>query len=170
MKKTVLFTFVALLLAIAIALSNLTQAKYRTGKLDISSLPSFDLLSLDSITAIHTQQINPGNPILLVYFSPDCDHCHRQISGILKKIAQLSTVRIYLFTPMPLSDLKVFVSYYRLDKYKNITVGWDNQYMFYKFYKATEFPCTVIYNSKKQLVKLYRSEVEAETIINSIRS
>jgi len=136
----------------------------------ISNLPSFNLLLLDSATKINTAQIRGGNPIILMWFSPDCEHCYQQTKKIVENINSLENAQIYLFSHMPLDELRVFFFAFHLDKYKNITVAKDYEYAFYKFYKPTGFPYTAIYSSQKKLIKLYKEEIEINQLVKAIHT
>jgi hypothetical protein len=145
------------------------QAKCPKGSsLDISAIPAFDLLLADSVTVFSTSRIPAGSPVILMYFSPDCEHCQRQTDALVKHIESLRDVRIYLITPLPFGEMKTFTLDYHLSRYTNITVGQDYRYAFYKYYKAEAFPCTAIYDDRKQLIKLYRQELGIDRILETI--
>lgn len=158
------------LIAISFCLAQ-CQINPRTASVkNFAKIPAFDLLLMDSITVFNTSLIPPGNPVILMYFSPDCDHCQRQTIALLKNINDLRNVRIYLFTPMPFGDIRSFYTDYHLTQYTNVMVGRDFRYAFYKYYNAKSFPCTVFYNDKKQLIKLYREEIDIHQILKTLHS
>ena len=134
---------------------------------DYSALPSFNLLLSDSITKFNTGDIASGKAVILMYISTDCEHCHALTKELLKNINSLKDIQIYLFTPMPFKEMKQFSQDFRLEDYKNITVGNDYEYAFYRIYNATSFPCIAIYDKEKKLVKFYKGEVSIDKIVEA---
>lgn len=134
---------------------------------EIIDLPSFKLLLTDSTTVVNTKDIHTGKPIILMYFSPDCEHCQEQTKNILKNMSELKDTQIFLLSPASLSEIKAFYSSFHLASYKNIFVGRDFEYAFYPLYKSPNFPCTAIYDSKKKLVKLFKTEIDISQIIEA---
>src|SRR5436309_783610 len=98
--------------------------RHATGT-SISTLPSFDVLLLDSTTIYHSKQIKLGNPTVFLYFNTDCPHCQKETKNILQHIDSLKNVQLYFLTPMSLGDLKEFNNNFHLSNYKNIIVGKD---------------------------------------------
>lgn len=138
---------------------------------DISyQMPTFTLLLMDSSTKICTTSIVAGKPTIMMYVSPDCEHCHRLTEQLLKNINALKETQIYFFTPLSLSEMKHFSNNFKLTDYPNITVAHDYEFAFYKFYHANAFPCTAVFDKEKKLVKVYKGEVEIEKILEAVRS
>jgi thiol-disulfide isomerase/thioredoxin len=137
---------------------------------EVSTLPSFNLVLIDSSTIFNTRDISAGKPVILIYFSPDCEDCQAQIRSLLKNIDFLKNSKIVLLTPMPFNELKRFYISFQLTNFKNITVGEDYEYAFGKLFKPTRFPFTAIYNGQKQLVKLYSGIIHITQIVKAIQS
>jgi thioredoxin-related protein len=133
-----------------------------------SKLPSFDVLLEDSSTHFNTQQIPQGKSTLLIYFSPDCEHCQAQTESLLANIRALKDIQIYFLTAASISELKAFSQTYHLDHYSNITTANDYQYAFFRIFKVTGFPYVVIYDNNRQLVKLYKGETDIHRIVNAL--
>ena len=148
----------------------LSACGQRGGKYNaISTIPSFNLLLMDSATVINTNQIQKGAPVVLMYFSPDCEHCQIEIQSLVKNAHLLGDTKIYLFTPAPFDELKAFYKTNNLGQYRNFVVGKDYEYAFYKHFKAESFPYTVVYDSQRKLVRLYKSEIEISNILEAIK-
>lgn len=132
------------------------------------SIPSLNLLLSDSLTIFNTKHVALGKPTLLIYFSPDCELCQDEIKELLYKIDILSNTQIYLLTPMPFTELQDFNKKYNLKHYKNITIGYDFENAFYNYFKVPNFPCTIIYDTKMNLIRIYKKPVSPEEIKNAI--
>lgn len=156
MKTITLSIFICLLLS----------CKSRTSGGEV--LPDFDVLLPDSITRINTSEIKTGAPIVLLYFSPDCEHCQNETEAILQHIDRLKDVRFYFITNDPFDRLKIFGQHYRLDKYSNILLGQDEQFFLLRYLKGSFPPCLVLYDKDKRKSKTFQGETPIDTIISSI--
>ncbi len=129
------------------------------------NLPAFKLLAMDSATVFNTYYIPAGKITVLMMFSPDCDHCHKQIEKILSKMDSLKNVQFYLVTPMSIAMTKEFAAKLKLSAYKNIHVYKDYQYFYPMFYSASTVPIFAVYDKKKKFVELWDGNVKIKNLI-----
>lgn len=136
----------------------------------ISSLPSFPVLLLDSTTLIdpHTNSIN--KPILLIYFRPDCPHCKRETSWIINSPEMLKGYQIYFITGYSIQEALNYSKMFHLNQYHNIFIGKDFNHSFKSIFKPSAIPFIAIYNSQRQLAKIYTGEVTVTSLITAIHS
>ncbi len=135
-----------------------------------AEIPSFNLMLQDSTTIFNTQAIPEGGPTVLIFFSPDCDHCQRETADILGKMDSLKNVRFYFVSFDPIERLKVFNGYYKIHKYTNVVVGRDYTYAFPKYFKDALPPFSVIYDKDKRLRAVYKGETTASQFISVINN
>ena len=128
------------------------------------TIPAFEILLLDSASTFNTYDIPKGKPTILMYFSPDCDHCEQMTDDILKNMADLSKVQIYMITPMSLSVLQKFYLKMGLRRYKNIMVGKDYKFFFTDFYRAQYVPYIAIYDKHKHLVATWDGDAKIKDV------
>jgi len=133
------------------------------------SLPNFNLLLLDSTTILSSNKIPVGKPIVLFFFSPDCEHCQAETEAVLNNIDSLKNVRFYFATFDSMEKLKIFNEYYDLPKYKNIVLGRDYKFFLPRFYHITSTPYTALYDSQKELKVAFIGETDASTMITEIK-
>lgn len=132
------------------------------------SLPAFNILLLDSSTVFNTYNVPQGKPTVLMFFSPDCDHCEMQTDSILKHMDAMKNVNFYLFTPLSLAQTRVFYNKLGLKKYPNITVGQDSQFFFPAFYGTSYVPYIVVYDRNKKLVKGWEGGVKIPELLSAL--
>lgn len=132
---------------------------------NIASLPSIDLLLPDSLTHINTNEIKGGKFIALLYFSPDCEHCQHETKTILHHIDSLRDVRFYFISNDSLNKIKIFRSVFHLEKYSNITLGWDTQFLFPRHFKGAYPPYLVLYDRRLQQLGTFEGGLEASKMI-----
>lgn len=107
---------------------------------------------------------------MLMYFSPDCDHCEIITKEIIDNIEEFKKTKIYMFSPMSLGMIKDFYNKMGLDKYrKHITVGQENTGFFHSYYGTRYVPHIVIYNKDKKLVAAFEGNGNIKDIILAIR-
>lgn len=120
------------------------------------AFPKFDLLRTDS-SHFKSSSVKNGEPAMLIYFSPTCDHCRQFISDLLKNMQSFKQYQIILVTYIDLPEIKKFENDYQLKKYKNIITGTEGaDFTVRYFYNVGTFPFTALYNKNKTLVAVYR--------------
>jgi thiol-disulfide isomerase/thioredoxin len=132
-------------------------------------VPPFQLLATDSLNTVTRNDLKPGLPVLIMYFSPECDHCQKQTEFILSAIDSLRNVEIVLATYQPFTQLKVFVKKYNLSAYPNIYIGRDTRYFMAPFYNIHKLPFLALYNSKGKLITTYATGAIGETLVKSFK-
>src|ERR1700753_607283 len=133
--------------------------------LAVESLPSFDMLLLDSVTHIQAKEIPSDKPLMLIYFRPNCPHCQAETKKIVNNIEAFKDVRIYFLAGTSIEDIRQYVQKYNLYLYSNILVCKDFNHSFAKAFKVRSIPCLAIYNDKKNLVKIYKGEAPLSSLI-----
>lgn len=129
-------------------------------------LPPFRILLLDSITHFNTIDIPKGNPSILMFFSPDCEHCQKETESIIKNMDSLRNVNLIFITVDPFDRMKVFNEFYKLSKYKNVMVGRDYSFFFPYHFQGAQPPYTVIYDRHKRMEAVLSSETNAHELIS----
>jgi len=132
------------------------------------TIPSFDFLLPDSTTRVNTAAIPKGDPIVLLYFSPDCEHCQHETETIIHHMDSLKQVRFYFITNDPPERIKIFNEVYKLGKYTNITLGWDNQFFFPRHFKGAAPPYLVLYDRQKRMQGAFKGGLEAGQMIEFV--
>jgi hypothetical protein len=162
MKGVFIFIFCCLLMACRFQ----GKGKKLSG---IMKLPVFTIMSIDSSACMSSNNIPTGRPIILMYFNPDCDHCQQETRELLAHIGQLRETSIYLVTNGDTEALIKYCQNFRLDTVKNLIIGKDYQYSFFRAYLPPVVPFIAIYNSRKELVKIYNGEIEMYRVIAMIK-
>ncbi|MBL7717891.1 MAG: thioredoxin family protein [Flavipsychrobacter sp.] len=134
------------------------------------TLPAFDVLYLNGKDTFHTKDIPVGKPSVIVYFSPDCDHCKKVISAMLAQMDKMKDVNVYFMTFMPVIALEIFNRGYHLERYPSVKlIGQDFKMFFPEFYGVSSVPNVVLYNKNKKFVKLWKNDVTMEEIVAELK-
>ena len=133
------------------------------------TIPPFTLMKVDSST-FTKNSIAKNKKTLIVYFSPECDHCRHQTDSILAKIDMLKNIQILMATYQPFEEMKEFYKKYRLSRYQNISIGRDVNFFFPPFYKITNLPYLILYNEKGKLVTTFEGITRIDTVLQAFKS
>jgi peroxiredoxin len=133
----------------------------------VTKLPFFKIISLDSSKCINTADLHTGKPILFMYFGPNCEVCQQETKELIKHLDALQNIDIYMISNESTESSKRFSQFFRLDTIQNIFIGSDYDYTFFNIYSPNSIPFLAIYDSKKNLKKLYREKVPITSIINA---
>lgn len=135
----------------------------KTG-LEGKTLPTFNLLSPDSSTWIHTNQAPKGKPIALFYFSPHCPYCKAQTKEIIEDIDKLESIQFYFITPFPFAEMKKFYKEYDLGKYPNIITAIDTGMTVGSYFETSSVPYIAIYGKDQKLNHTFEGKIFSSQI------
>lgn len=162
MKKQFLFAILAL--TSISALSQIDSTKLPAYK-RFPTLPPVKLLLTDSVGHFSKQDFSKKEPVLIILFNPDCEHCQKETEEILDSMNHFKHIQIIMATMMPFDKMTEFYKKYNLAKYKNIVVGQDTQYFLPVFYMVSNLPYLALYNKKGELITTYEGAVPIHRVI-----
>lgn len=130
------------------------------------TVPPYELLGIDSV--VHTKAELTKKPLLLMYFSPGCDHCIQQIGAMTSYWKELAGYQIVLATYEPMEDLKAFITRFFLDKQPNLIAGRDTKFMLPVFFAMKSLPYLAIYDKKGALVTTFEGTTKMEKVVEAL--
>ena len=133
------------------------------------TVPPFQLLKTDSTTMLTKNDLQKNRPVMIMYFSPDCDHCQKQMDDLMKDFEPFRNIQLVMATVQPLEMLRSFYEKYALAKYENILVGRDIKYILPPFYQMRNLPYMALYDRKGNLITTYEGNVKPATLLKSFR-
>lgn len=112
-----------------------------------------------------------GKPILIIYFSPECEDCHVFIEGMLNRAGDFKGVSIAMVTYMTGDIVSKYVVKNSLNMYTNIYVGTEGNTLFLKnYYNIITFPYVVLYDKNGNLIVKYTTkQVDLNDLVNRIK-
>jgi thiol-disulfide isomerase/thioredoxin len=160
-------TFLLLTLALSVAAqSDSLQPAYKR----FPTVPPFQLLQLDSATTLTKEDLARNHAVLIMFFSPDCDHCQHQTEDLLKDMESFKNVEIVLASFQPFDMIKGFYEKYQLAKYPNIHIGRDTKYFLPPFFKMTNLPYLALYNRKGDLITTFEGNVKTSRLLKEFKN
>ncbi|MDP4261808.1 MAG: redoxin domain-containing protein [Bacteroidota bacterium] len=129
------------------------------------TVPPFKLLETDSASFFTKADLKKNKAVLLMLFSPTCEHCQHETEELLKNMDEFKKIQIVMATTMPFVQMKEFYAKYELEKYKNIKVGQDIQYMLPSFYLVRNLPYLAMYDKDGKLLSTFEGTMKMEDLI-----
>ncbi len=131
------------------------------------TVPPYELLGTDSI--LHTKANLAKKPLLLMYFSPTCDHCIQQMADMNKYWKQLEDYQLVLATYEPMEDLAQFIKRFGLDQHTNIITGRDEKFMLPGFFAMRSLPYLALYDKKGNLITTFEGTTKMEKVLEGFQ-
>lgn len=114
-------------------------------------------------------ELDSSKPVVIFYFHPECEHCRYEASEIGKWPEKFCNVNMIMITSDTLSkEVEAFAIKYHLCEIENITILFDPEYTFERFFGTSIIPSIFIYGSDRKLIKKYNGEIKISAIINII--
>jgi thioredoxin-related protein len=131
------------------------------------TVPPFRLLKLDSTTYLTKDDLHKNRKTLVMYFSPDCEHCKHQTEAILADFKDFRDIEIVMATYQPFSEMKEFNEHYKIYEHPNILIGRDEQFRLPPFYKIKSLPYLALYDRKGNLITTFEGTQKTEDLIKA---
>lgn len=132
------------------------------------SLPSFTILQEDSTSWFSSRDIKKGVPVIIILFSPECEHCKKQASLMTKNMTELRNTEIIMATFQPVYKMKEFIRQYKLYQYSNVHVGRDVKYFFGPFYRVRSAPFLALYDKNRNLITVFEGDTKVDKILDAL--
>lgn len=129
------------------------------------TVPPFRLLLGDSATWYTKEDLPRKRPVLIMVFSPDCEHCKHETEEIIKNIKEFKKIQIVMATFLPLDKMKKFYGFFELYRYENIVVGRDENFILAPFYNLRNMPFLAFYDKKGNLIDVNEGNLPVDKIL-----
>ena len=111
-----------------------------------------------------------AGPVVLIYFSPDCEHCQAFTKDMLKNYSAFANKQVVMITFQSMEMLRPFATQHKLSSYPNIKVGTEGySYIVQRYYQIKSFPYIALYNKAGNLVQTFEGEQPHQTIFNAVK-
>jgi thioredoxin-related protein len=127
------------------------------------TVPPFNILQVDSTTL--TKDKLKHQPTLIMYFSPDCDHCKHQWADMEKRMKELKKYQIVMVTYQPFEEMVTFYKAQRIAEYPNIRLGRDTKFFLPPFFKIKSLPFQALYDKNGNLITTFQGNVKIDNLL-----
>lgn len=161
-------TFITLFILLQTAITGFSQQNeppYRR----FPTVPPLKLLLTDSSTIFTDKELKKNTPLFFILFSPDCEHCKKETEDLIDNIDSLKNIQIVMATFMPFAKMKEFYNSYQLNRFPNITVGYDIQHILATYYRISYTPFVALYDKKGNLIEGFQGAMPLPKVLEFFR-
>lgn len=131
-------------------------------------VPPFRMIQPDG-NVFRAQDLPMGKPIIMIYFSTECDDCLQMIMNLLARMDEFNTASIAMITYFPVQTVADFVTSFYLDNYSNIYVGTEGTSFFVRdYYSISELPFIALYTKEGNQVKRYYDGADLDDLAEQL--
>jgi hypothetical protein len=127
-------------------------------KLTLTSVPFFNTDSTN-------YRVDSANPILLVHFNSECEHCQYELAELSKNLDALQHATILLMSTENIAVIKKTAQNFGLVNTQNIKFLKINRDNVFENFGPLSTPHILIYNEDSKLVKEFKGETKIEAIL-----
>jgi thioredoxin-related protein len=127
------------------------------------TVPPFTILQADSTNL--TKDNLKHQPTIIMYFSPDCDHCKHQWADMERRMKDLKKYQIIMITYQPFEEMVAFYKSQKIASYPNIKMGRDTKFFLPPFYKIQSLPYQALYDKNGELVTTFEGNVKIDKLL-----
>lgn len=159
MKKVILYILLLVLINTVVAQSGNSLLYPRS-----STLPPFTITKVPDSTRFAMANLQKNKAVMIVVFSPDCEHCQHEIKKIKANIKLFKNVQIVMISNLGYQYIKVFYKEFEIAKYPSITMGMDYRYLLGSFFNMEGLPSVFLYDKNGKFVKAFDRNAPVQTI------
>lgn len=114
------------------------------------------------------EQLEKEKPVILVYFSPTCDHCKSLTEAMLKS-SKINNSQVVMISFEDIRQVKAFDDEYKISSRKNIKIGSEGYtFVVQKYYKIEHFPFVATFDKNRKLKKVIPWNLTPEQIVSQL--
>lgn len=167
MKKMIKIALLIVVLAgVTFAVTEAIRQVSRKNRITagVQHIPDFSFRQLNG-DLFSTAMLEKNRSVLVVYFSPDCEHCQYEAREINKYRPQLKEAQILMVSDDPIPRIQQFDSLFLLSGNPQVKILKSEQDNFYKVFGTRAIPALFIYNKQGVLVKQFMGEANMDAIL-----
>ncbi len=149
---------------IAVVACTPSTKRERSGDIEADStarLPDIDIIATSGDTV---KLSNLEGPLVLILFTPDCDHCQREATDISNHIDLFKDYKLYFVSAQTSAVMNEFAKKYNLLDKSDVVFAQGPILPVIKILRPTSMPTILIYDDEGVLVKRFDGETKVEDI------
>ena len=165
MKK---FSFLVAFIAGAITVQAQKDSSTK-GITKFENIPSFNMYTVPDSTSFSNKNLLANKPFIIMFFSPDCEHCQKETKELLAYKNELKDIQILMASPSSYGMVKQFYIDYNLSAMPNIKLGNDVNYALGSLFQLKTFPSTFVYDHTGKLAKAFVGNISVPAILDAVK-
>lgn len=163
-KKFILFIFLFSSVKLVCGQADSSGPVY----LRFPTIPQFTIFNVKDSSTFTRDNLKKKKPTIFILFSPECEHCQREIKELEAHIDRFKNAQIIMVTYLAFAEMKKFYSDYHIANYPMITMGRDAKYFFPVYFKLRNMPSIYVYDKKGNFKKAFEGSVNVLKIAEQI--
>lgn len=159
MNKIVLYIFLCLSGNLVIGQTNKAIMTARQ-----TDLPPFSIIKVPDSSRFEKVNLQKNKAVMIMVFSPDCDHCQHKVKEIQANIKLFKNIQIVMVSNLGYNYINRFYTEFNMAKYPGIIMGMDYRYMIGNFFTISSVPAIFLYNKNGKFVKAFDRDVPVQKI------
>lgn len=132
-------------------------------------VPAFRM-ALSNGKSFHASSLPQGKPIIVIYFSPECDHCQVLMKEWFKRSGDFRKASVAMITFLPLSNVALFEKEFKTKQHGNIFTGTEGTGFFVRnYYKVLDMPFVALHDKNGNLVSTYSKDIPLNTLAAKLK-
>jgi cytochrome oxidase Cu insertion factor (SCO1/SenC/PrrC family) len=123
---------------------------------DSATIPNFTIVLADG-RHVTKANLDPHKPVMIVYYSPTCEHCQHFGQDLAAHIGEFKGAQIVFVTFRPLNEVREFENICHLDNTGAYVGSEGLTWVVQHHYNITNFPFVAVYNKAWKLRGVYRN-------------
>jgi hypothetical protein len=168
MKATFLALFLAFLTTSGIfAQGTTTVAADPSGNTKVGigkPLPDFSFIDVNG-KAVTKATLPAGQPVIVFYFDPDCDHCQLESKWISEKKEWFKGITLLYVSWAEIEAIKEFPGKHLPGMTGNVLFTKDKDYKFDTYFGYSEIPSIYVYNRSWVRTASFKAETKPEYLV-----
>ncbi|QNA46003.1 thioredoxin domain-containing protein [Lacibacter sediminis] len=132
-------------------------------------IPPFRMALSDG-NLFHASSLPMGKPVIVIYFSPECDHCQVLMKEWFKRSGDFRKASVAMITFLPLANVALFEKEFKTKQHSNIITGTEGTGFFVRnYYKVMDMPFVALHDKNGNLVSTYSKDIPLNTLAAKLR-
>lgn len=131
----------------------------------LEKLPNFRFPKVGGTGNISKSDLRSGKTVVL-YFSPDCEHCQALGADIGRQLAQLQDIDFMFVTRFDEADVINYAQKANLWEQSNVYFGLDVDAAFYGYFGEMFIPSAYVFNQKGKFLQSVHQNAMVKDILD----
>ena len=132
-------------------------------------IPAIAVNLLPDSAKFTNDSLRKGDPFVLMFFDPGCEHCQKETKELLAYKKELKDVQILMISPASFTEIGDFYRSYGLSSMPNVRVGQDHNYKLAMIYRLSTYPSMFVYDNRGILAKAFVGNIGIPAIIDALK-
>lgn len=133
------------------------------------TIPSFNIYIVPDSTSYSNKNLKKNKPFVILFFSPDCEHCQKETKELMAYKDELKDIQILMVSPASYREVKKFYEEYTLSSMPNIKLGQDVNYALGSIFQLRTFPSMFVYDHTGKLAKAFVGNIGVPAILDAVK-